>query len=146
MRVLFDKNVPIGLRQFLFRYEVRTIAEMGWPLQLENGELLRRAEASSFDVLVTADQNIRYQQNLSGRRLALVVLGSNIWPLLQDRSEAIAAAVNAARPGTCEFVEIPVPAKPGDAAETVELTPFASHTAGLWDARPLRLRYNSARR
>ena len=57
---------------------------MGWPDQLENGKLLEVAEQSGFDVMVTSDQNIRYQQNLAGRKLALVVLGSNIWPVVQS--------------------------------------------------------------
>jgi hypothetical protein len=51
---------------------------MNWPPQLENGELLKAAEETAFDVMVTSDQNILYQQNLKGRGLALVVLGSNI--------------------------------------------------------------------
>jgi predicted nuclease of predicted toxin-antitoxin system len=81
LRILFDKNVPVGVRRFLFNHQVHTVVEMGWPDQLENGELLKVAEESGFDVLVTSDQNIRYQQNLAGRKLALVVLGSNIWPI-----------------------------------------------------------------
>jgi hypothetical protein len=81
LRILFDKNVPVGVRHFVVEHEVRTVVEMKWPDQLENGELLRVAEESGFDVMVTSDQNIRYQQNLTGRKLALVVLGSNIWPV-----------------------------------------------------------------
>ena len=72
MRILFDKNVPVGVRGFLAGHEVRTVVEMGWPQQLENGELLNTAEMATFDVMVTADQNIRYQQNLADRKLALV--------------------------------------------------------------------------
>jgi predicted nuclease of predicted toxin-antitoxin system len=78
LRILFDKNVPIGVRRFLASHDVRTAVEMKWPDQLENGQLLKAAETAGFDVLVTSDQNILYQQNLTGRRLALVVLGSNI--------------------------------------------------------------------
>ena len=62
MRILFDKNVPVGARTFLAGHEVHTVVEMGWPGQLENGELLKIAEQSGFDVMVTFDQNIRYQQ------------------------------------------------------------------------------------
>ena len=80
MRILFDKNVPVGVRRFLAGHEVCTFVEMQRHPQLENGELLSAAEAAGFDVLITSDQNIVYQQNLTGRRLALVVLGSNIWP------------------------------------------------------------------
>ena len=96
MRILLDHNVPAGVRVFLAGHEVLTIVEMNWPPQLENGALLRMAEAESFDVLVTSDQNITYQQNLEGRKLALVVLGSNIWPIVWHYSREIAAKVNAA--------------------------------------------------
>jgi len=75
LRILLDKNVPVGVRRFLSRHEVRTFVETGWPMQIENGELLDAAEAAGFDVMVTSDQNIRYQQNLTGRKLALIVLG-----------------------------------------------------------------------
>ncbi len=109
MRILFDKNVPVGVRRFLFKHEVRTVVEMNWPDQLENGELLKVTEESGFDVMVTSDQNIRYQQNLTGRRLALVVLGSNIWPLVRDYGPEIAAKVDAAKPGSYDFIEMPHP-------------------------------------
>ena len=62
MRILFDKNVPVGVRRFLSKHEVHTVVEMQWPDQLENGELLRVAEDSEFDVLVTSGQKIRYQR------------------------------------------------------------------------------------
>ena len=112
MRILFDKNVPVGARAFLAGHEVRTVVEMGWPDQLENGKLLEVAEQSGFDVMVTSDQNIRYQQNLTGRKLALVLLGSNIWPVVQRHGAAIAASVDAATPGSYAFIEMPLPPKP----------------------------------
>ena len=90
LRILFDHNVPVGVRRFLVKHEVRTVTEMSWPPQLENGELLMAAETAAFDVMVTSDQNIRYQQNLTGRKLAMVVLGSNIWPIVRDYGEVIA--------------------------------------------------------
>jgi len=80
LRILFDKNVPVGVRRFLAGHDVRTFVEMQWHPQLENGELLEAGEAAGFDVMITSDQSIVYQQNLTGRKLALVVLGSNIWP------------------------------------------------------------------
>ena len=91
---------------------MHTFVEMQWHPQIEDGELLRVAEASRFDVMVTSDQNIRYQQNLTGRKLALVVLGSNIWPVVRDHGAAIAAKVDAATPGSYEFIEMPLPPKP----------------------------------
>ena len=57
MRILFDKNVPVGVRRFLPRHEVHTVVDMQWNPRLENGELLDAAEAAGFDVLVTSDQN-----------------------------------------------------------------------------------------
>ena len=75
MRAVFDKNVPVGVRRFLTVHEMPTFVEVQWHPQLENGELLRATEAARFDVMVTSDQNIVYQQNLTGRKLALVVLG-----------------------------------------------------------------------
>ncbi len=111
-RILFDNNVPVGVRGFLTNHEVRTVVEMNWPPQLENGELLKAAKAAGFDVLVTSDQNIRYQQNLLGSRLALVALGSNIWPVVRNHAAAIAIAVNKATLGSYQFIEMPLPPRP----------------------------------
>jgi hypothetical protein len=112
LRIVFDKNVPVGVRRLLLGHEVHTFVEMRWHPQLENGELLKAAEAAGFDVLVTSDQNIIYQQNLKGRKLASVVLGSNIWPGVRNHGEAIAATVNTATPGRYDFIEMPLPPKP----------------------------------
>lgn len=94
MRILLDHNVPVGVRAFLKQHEVRTILEMNWPAQIENGELLKAAEAANFDVLVTSDQNIQHQQSPKGRRLALVILGSNIWPIVSKYGAEISFKVN----------------------------------------------------
>jgi len=109
LRILFDNNVPVGVRSFLTAHEVHTIVEMNWPPQLENGELLQAAEAAAFDVLLTSDQNIRYQQNLTGRKLALVVLESNIWPIIRTHGKEIASAVDVAGPGSYCSVAMPLP-------------------------------------
>jgi predicted nuclease of predicted toxin-antitoxin system len=111
-RILFDNNVPVGVRGFLTNHEVRTVVEMNWPPQLENGELLKAAEAAGFAVLVTSDQNMRYRQNLVGRRLALVALGSNIWPVVRNHAAAIAAAVDKATAGSYQSIEVPLPLRP----------------------------------
>jgi hypothetical protein len=111
LRIVFDKNVPVGVRRFLSNHEVHTFIDMQWHPQLENGELLRLGEAEGFDVMVTSDQNIGYQQNLTGRKLALVVLGSNIWPLMRDHGAEIAGIVDSVRPGSYDFIEIPLPPK-----------------------------------
>jgi hypothetical protein len=118
LRILFDKNVPVGVRRFLVKHDVRTVVDLNWPLQLENGELLAAAETSAFDVMVTADQNIRYQQNLNDRKLALIVLGSNIWPVVRNYGEVIAAMVDGATPGSYGFIEMPVPQRPRGRADS----------------------------
>lgn len=78
-RVLFDKNVPYPLKRYLLDYQVKTAEDEGWA-QISNGELITRAELAGYDILLTCDQNITYQQNLTNRKISLVILGSNIWP------------------------------------------------------------------
>lgn len=106
-----DKNVPVGVRRFLSGHDVRTFVDMNWDPQLENGVLLKEAEAAGFDVIMTSDQNIAYQQNLTERKIALLVLGSNIWPIVRDHGARIRAKVEAAQPGRYEFIEMPLPPK-----------------------------------
>lgn len=110
MRVLFDKNVPYGARQFLGKHQVETVDDRGWA-RIANGELLNTAEAAGFEVVVTADQNIVYQQSLEGRKLALVVLGSNIWPIVCNHEAPIREQVDAAVPGSYAFIDMPLPPK-----------------------------------
>jgi len=109
-RVLFDKNVPYPLRRHLSNFEVKTAEEERWG-QIENGELIERAEQADYQILVTCDQNVRYQQNLTHRTLSMVVLGSNIWPSVKNKLEEIQEAVRVASPGSFQFIEIPPPAK-----------------------------------
>jgi len=78
MRILFDQGTPVPLRALLSGHSVSTAYEMGWS-ELANGDLLAAAEAD-FDALITSDQNLRYQQNLTGRRLAILVLPTTSWP------------------------------------------------------------------
>jgi hypothetical protein len=75
--------------------------------RLANGELIAAAEAAGFELLLTTDKNIRYQQNLQGRKIAFVVIGNQQWPTLRRYVERIVAAVNAATPGSYVEVEIP---------------------------------------
>ena len=91
---------------------MRTFVEMQWHPQLENGELLSAAETAGFDVMVTSDQNIVYQQNLAGRKLALIVLGSNIWPIVRDHGAIIRSKADGAIPGSYVFIEMPLPPTP----------------------------------
>jgi hypothetical protein len=106
MLVLLDQGTPVPIRPFLKQHTVQTTAERGWDT-LENGELLKAAEAAGFDVLVTPDKNIRYQQNLAVRTIALIVLGNPQWPVLRLHVLRVVAAVNAARPGSYTEVQIP---------------------------------------
>jgi hypothetical protein len=76
-------------------------------MKLKNGDLLQRAEESGFELLLTTDKNIRYQQNLTGRKIAIVVLGNQQWPDVKLHLERIVIAVNAAKPGSFTEVEIP---------------------------------------
>lgn len=108
MLILFDQGTPIPLRAFLAGHTVKTAAGQGWST-LSNGELLRVAEADGFDVLLTPDKDLPFQQSLKGRRIAVVVLGNPQWPLVRLYVESIVAAVNAAAPGSCTVVEIPPP-------------------------------------
>jgi predicted nuclease of predicted toxin-antitoxin system len=102
VNILLDACVPAPVRRFLANHFTATAQEMGWGT-LKNGELLRAAEGH-FQVLVTADQNLRYQQNLTGRTLAIVVLPTNDWTVLREMAATIEPAVSNIRPG--EFVEI----------------------------------------
>jgi hypothetical protein len=76
---------------------------MGWG-RLKNGELIRRAEESGFEVFVTSDHNLSYQQNLTGRRIALLILSTNYWPTLRDNPLKIQAALVAMQPG--QYIEV----------------------------------------
>ncbi len=97
MKVLLDACVPRPLRLFLTGHTVKTAQEMGWGL-LKNGHLLQVAE-ESFEVFITGDQQLKYQQNLKGRKIAILSLPTNDWPELRTMGEKIAAAVSTLRPG-----------------------------------------------
>jgi predicted nuclease of predicted toxin-antitoxin system len=107
MLILLDNNIPRGLARALNVHTVVEARARGWHL-LKNGDLLQAAEDAAFDVIVTSDKSIKYQQNLTGRRIALVVLSQGRWRLVRQRLEAIAAAVDAATPGSYIEVELPV--------------------------------------
>jgi hypothetical protein len=83
MKILFDQGTPAPLRHALAGHIVITAFEQGWS-NLENGDLIREAEAAGFQVLITTDQNIRYQQNLRDRTLAILVLPTTSWPKIRS--------------------------------------------------------------
>jgi len=98
MLVLFDHGTPRGLARWLIGHTVKEAKAQGWD-GLSNGDLLTEAENAGFDVLITTDKNIRHQQNLAKRRIAVVVLGNPLWPVLRLHADVVVAAVNAAHPG-----------------------------------------------
>ena len=99
MRVLFDHGTPAPLRRELVGHEVTTAYERSWSA-LKNGELIAAAEAGDFEVLVTTDKNLKYQQNLAGRRLALLVLWTTSWPKIQKSLPRVRVAVDLATKGS----------------------------------------------
>jgi hypothetical protein len=105
VKILFDANTPAPLARFLQGHEVVRSDELGWQ-GLENGTLLDAAENSGFDLLLTCDQNMRYQQNFAGRRLALVVLSSNHWPTPRRVAARIATTVDFAQTGQMVKVDV----------------------------------------
>jgi hypothetical protein len=97
MRILFDQGTPAPLRRALPNHSVSTAYEMACT-QLSNGALLRAAE-QQFDVFITTDKNLRYQQNIAITRLAILVLPTTNWPKIQARRDLVAAAIERLRPG-----------------------------------------------
>ena len=106
MRVLFDQGTPVPLRSSLAAHDVATAYERGWTM-LENGMLLDAAEREGFAVLVSTDTSLKYQQNLSSRRIAIIVLTTTSWPRIQRVTDVVAAAVEAATVGSYGEVRIP---------------------------------------
>ena len=96
MRILFDQATPVPLRPYLLGHTVRTASEEGWD-RLRNGDLLSAAEEAGFDMLLTTDRNMRYQQNIEGRRIAVVILSRQQWPQLRPKVQLVVEAVNSAK-------------------------------------------------
>src|SRR5260370_38412015 len=106
MRILFDHGTPGGIAGSLSGHDVTEAIERGWD-RISNGELLEVAEAAGFDLLLTTDKRIRYQQNLTGRKIAIVVLGNSTWRLVRKYLDRIAFAVAEATPGSYAEGDIP---------------------------------------
>ena len=103
MKILFDQGTPAPLRHFLKNHSVSTAAECG-SSDLGNGELISRAEDDGFELLVTTDRNLAYQQNLSQRVIGIVVVLQPAWPILKQRAEEVAAAISDVGPR--DYLEI----------------------------------------
>ena len=107
MRILFDQGTPVAIRRFLIGHSVRTTRQEDWAT-LKNGRLPQVAEESGFELLLTTDNSLAYQQNLKGRSIAIIVLSRNRWRTVQRMIPKIVAMVNAATPGSYAIIEIPV--------------------------------------
>jgi len=105
MKVLLDECTPRVVKKRLPTHDISTVQEMGWA-GIKNGELLTLAEAQ-FEVIITTDKNLRYQQNLAGRALAVLVLPSNQVPVVERVLPAIESALQTIKAG--DYIEIPLP-------------------------------------
>jgi hypothetical protein len=106
MLILFDQGTPAPLRALLPGHKVVTAYERGWS-KLKNGDLLAAAEAERFEVLITTDRNLKYQQNLTGRAIAIVVLSTTSWPRIRAAESLVISALASLPPAGFLEVEIP---------------------------------------
>jgi hypothetical protein len=106
MLILFDHGTPAPIRAFLEGHTTKRTQDLEWD-RLTNGELLAAAEEAGFDLLLTTDKNIRYQQNLTSRKIAIVVIGNAQWPVLRPHIHRVVEAVNAAGAGS--YIELDIP-------------------------------------
>ena len=106
MKLLFDQGTPVPLRKHLLNHVVETAYERGWS-NLKNGDLLSQAESEGFEALITTDQNLRHQQNLSGRRISVVVLMTTNWPRIKNHVGIVVQAIDSLRPGSYEEIQFP---------------------------------------
>ena len=106
MKILFDQGTPVPLRRSLAGHEVHTAYECGWQI-LENGELLTAAENDGYDLLISTDQNLKYQQNLGQGKIGVLILMSTSWPNIRRHLDAISRGIESARTGS--YLEIPIP-------------------------------------
>ncbi len=105
MKILFDQGTPVPLRRYLPGHAIDTAYERGWSA-LTNGDLLTTAEQEGYELLVATDRNLRYQQNLADRHIAIIVLLSTSWPRIQQHTDRIRVVVDAIQPG--EYHEISI--------------------------------------
>jgi hypothetical protein len=108
LRLLFDNGVPAPLRHFLVRHEVTLARDCGLA-ESTNGKLISAAEEAGFGGIVTCDKNWGYQQNLLGRRLAIAILPTNIWPHLQPHLFKIVAFIDGLEQAGYRELDLPRP-------------------------------------
>ncbi|MCP9889264.1 hypothetical protein KBY96_15200 [Cyanobium sp. ATX 6A2] len=106
MRILFDQGTPVPLRRSLNGHVVATAYELGWST-VTNGDLIRLAEQEGYELLITTDTNLRYQQNLRSRSIAILVLTTTSWPRIRQVTGEIRAAIGTIAGGV--YLELPIP-------------------------------------
>ena len=106
MKILFDQGTPVPLRKVLSTHDVSTVFELDWST-LKNGELISKAESEGFQMLITTDKNLKYQQNLSGMKIAILVLGTTSWPKIKTSISKIQHAITEA--GDVSYIEVEIP-------------------------------------
>jgi predicted nuclease of predicted toxin-antitoxin system len=108
MQILFDHGTPRQIARWLESHVVVEAKSKGWET-FSNGALLDAAESAGFDLLVTTDKNMEYQQNLRNRKIAIVVLGVGRWRMIKPAIQLVVNAVASTKPGTVALVDIPLP-------------------------------------
>lgn len=111
MLILFDHSTPRSLRRFITGHTIHVAEQLGWH-RLANGLLIARAEEAGYELLISADQTIQYQQNLAVRKIAILVLMKNDWSLIRPHVEDINAAIDRIQPGDYVEIEISMPPLP----------------------------------
>jgi predicted nuclease of predicted toxin-antitoxin system len=105
VRLLLDESLPVALKGLLPNHDARTVRDMGWR-GISNGKLLALAEENEFEALITCDKNLHYQQNMTGRRIAIVVLSSSQWQTVRAASPPILEALNSIFAGGYHTVDL----------------------------------------
>jgi hypothetical protein len=110
MLILFDQGTPRPLKKYLPVHQVKTAWEMGWS-EIENGQLLEVAEKSGFELLLTTDSNLQYQQNLSTRRISLLILLNTDWRIVEKQVQVVVQAIDRATPNSYEEISFSIEPK-----------------------------------
>lgn len=105
MKILIDESLPRHVKHMLAHYKADTVQELGWS-GIQNGELIAKAEPE-YAVFLTADKNLRYQQNMAGRKLALIILPTNRLSIVKKLADEIERALQ--HIGAGQYVELEMP-------------------------------------
>ena len=103
MKILFDQGTPKPLKNYLHPHAIFSAFQMGWSMR-KNGDLITAAESAGFDLLITTDKNLKYQQNLGNRKIAIIVLMAPYWPVVRPSVHLVQDAVARAAAGT--YIEV----------------------------------------